>query len=80
MDSTVAEKIKILIVEYLGVDEDEVTANASFVDDFGVDSLDTIELTMAFEETFDIEIPDDDAETLHTVQDAINYVEKMITQ
>src|SRR4029434_7546130 len=70
------DKVKQIIVEQLGVDEGEVTPNASFVDDLGADSLDTVELVMAFEEAFDIEIPDEDAEKIRTVQDAIDYVGK----
>ncbi|HLV89237.1 MAG TPA: acyl carrier protein [Candidatus Sulfotelmatobacter sp.] len=72
----IAEKVKQIIVEQLGVDEAEVTASASFVDDLGADSLDTVELVMAFEEGFDIEIPDEDAEKIRTVQDAIDYIVK----
>ena len=72
----IAEKVKQIIVEQLGVDEGEVTPNASFVDDLGADSLDTVELVMAFEEGFDIEIPDEDAEKIRTVQDAIDYIIK----
>ena len=68
------DKVKQIIVEQLGVDEAEVTPKASFVDDLGADSLDTVELVMAFEEAFDIEIPDEDAEKIRTVQDAINYI------
>jgi acyl carrier protein len=74
--ASVEEKVKQIIVEQLGVDEGEVTANASFVDDLGADSLDTVELVMAFEEAFDIEIPDEDAEKIRTVQDAIDYIAK----
>jgi acyl carrier protein len=74
----VAEKIKQIVSEQLGVDEGEVTATASFVDDLGADSLDTVELVMAFEEAFEIEIPDEDAEKIRTVQDAITYVEKKV--
>ncbi len=70
----VEEKVKQIIVEQLGVDEAEVTSNASFVDDLGADSLDTVELVMAFEEAFDIEIPDEDAEKIRTVQDAVDYI------
>jgi acyl carrier protein len=70
------ERVKQIIVEQLGVDEGEVTPNASFVDDLGADSLDTVELVMAFEEAFDIEIPDEDAEKIRTVQDAISYIEQ----
>jgi acyl carrier protein len=68
------DKVKQIIVEQLGVDEAEVTPKASFVDDLGADSLDTVELVMAFEEAFDIEIPDEDAEKIRTVQDAVNYI------
>jgi len=68
------EKVKQIIVEQLGVDEGEVTASASFQDDLGADSLDIVELVMAFEEAFEIEIPDEDAEKIKTVKDAIDYV------
>jgi acyl carrier protein len=68
------EKVKQIIVEQLGVEESEVTANASFQDDLGADSLDIVELVMAFEEAFEIEIPDEDAEKIKTVKDAIDYV------
>ena len=74
--ASVEEKVKQIIVEQLGVDEGEVTPNASFVDDLGADSLDTVELVMAFEEAFEIEIPDEDAEKIKTVKDAIDYIEK----
>jgi acyl carrier protein len=74
--AAVDEKVKQIIVEQLGVDEGEVTQNASFVDDLGADSLDTVELVMAFEEAFEIEIPDEDAEKIRTVQDAIDYIGK----
>ena len=70
----VSDKVKSIIVEQLGVDEEEVTPDASFVDDLGADSLDTVELVMAFEEEFDIEIPDEDAEKLTTVGEAIAYL------
>ena len=70
------ERVKQIIVEQLGVDEAEVTPNASFVDDLGADSLDTVELVMAFEEAFEIEIPDEDAEKIRTVQDAVSYIEQ----
>ena len=73
--ASVEERVKQIIVEQLGVDEAEVTPQASFVDDLGADSLDTVELVMAFEEAFDVEIPDDDAEKIRTVQDAISYIE-----
>jgi len=69
------ERVKQIIVEQLGVDEAEVTPSASFVDDLGADSLDTVELVMAFEEAFEIEIPDEDAEKIRTVQDAVSYIE-----
>jgi acyl carrier protein len=74
--ASVEEKVKQIIVEQLGVDENEVTATASFVDDLGADSLDTVELVMAFEEAFDIEIPDENAEKIRTVQDAVDYIGK----
>jgi acyl carrier protein len=74
--ASVDEKVKQIIVEQLGVDEAEVTPNASFVDDLGADSLDTVELVMAFEEAFDIEIPDEDAEKIRTVKDAVDYISK----
>ncbi len=70
------EKVKQIIGEQLGVDESEVTPTASFVDDLGADSLDQVELVMALEEAFSVEIPDEDAEKIRTVQDAIDYVEK----
>ncbi len=74
--ASVQDRVKQIIVEQLGVDEAEVTPNASFVDDLGADSLDTVELVMAFEEAFDLEIPDEDAEKIRTVQDAVNYIEQ----
>jgi len=70
------EKVKQIISEQLGVDESEVTPSASFVDDLGADSLDQVELVMALEEAFDVEIPDEDAEKIRTVQDAIDYIGK----
>ena len=73
--AAVDEKVKQIIVEQLGVDEGEVTASASFVDDLGADSLDIVELVMAFEEAFELEIPDEDAEKITTVKDAIDYIE-----
>jgi len=73
--ASVEERVKQIIVEQLGVDEGEVTPTASFVDDLGADSLDTVELVMAFEESFSIEIPDEDAEKIATVKDAIDYIE-----
>ena len=73
---SVEEKVKSIIVEQLGVDANEVTPAASFVDDLGADSLDTVELVMAFEEAFNIEIPDEAAEKIQKVKDAIEYIEK----
>lgn len=69
-------RVKKIIVDQLGVSEDEVKAEASFVEDLGADSLDTVEMVMAFEEEFAIEIPDEDAEKIRTVQGAIDYIEK----
>ena len=69
------DKIKSIVVDQLGVDEGQVTEDASFVDDLGADSLDTVELIMAFEEEFDIEIPDEDAQKIKTVKDVIEYIE-----
>lgn len=72
---SVEQKVKQIIVEQLGVDEAQVDASASFVDDLGADSLDIVELVMAFEEAFDIDIPDEDAEKITTVKDAVSYIE-----
>jgi len=72
---SVEHRVKQIIVEQLGVDEGQVDNNASFVDDLGADSLDIVELVMAFEEAFDIDIPDEDAEKIATVKDAIDYIE-----
>jgi acyl carrier protein len=69
------EKVKEVIIEQLGVDEDQVTLEASFTEDLGADSLDTVELIMAFEEEFGIEIPDEEAEKIKTVKDVIDYIE-----
>ena len=74
--SNIAARVKSIIVDQLGVDAEEVTLEASFTDDLGADSLDIVEVVMAFEEEFDIEIPDEEAEKIKTVQDAINYIEK----
>ena len=74
--SDVAVRVKKIVVEHLGVDEDKVTENASFVDDLGADSLDTVELVMAFEEEFGCEIPDEAAEKILTVKNAIEYVQE----
>ena len=72
----VAEKVKKIIAEHLGIDDmDKITDDAKFIDDLGADSLDTVELVMAFEEAFDVEIPDDKAETILTVGDAISHLE-----
>jgi acyl carrier protein len=73
--SDVADRVKKIVVEHLGVDEAKVTENASFIDDLGADSLDTVELVMAFEEEFGCEIPDDAAEKIVTVKDAITFIE-----
>lgn len=75
----VEKKVKEIIVEQLGVDEAEVTMNASFVDDLQADSLDTVELVMNIEENFGIEIPDEDAEKIRTVKDAVEYVKSRIS-
>jgi len=72
----VEERVKSIIVEQLGVDADEVTAEASFVEDLGADSLDTVELIMAFEEEFGVEISDDEAEKIRKVKDAVEYIQK----
>ncbi len=71
---SVEEKVKEIIVDQLGVDENQVTTSASFIDDLGADSLDTVELVMALEEEFDVEISDEDAEKIAKVQDAIDYI------
>ena len=73
---SVAEKVKSIIVEQLGVEADEVTSEASFTEDLGADSLDIVELVMAFEEEFGIEIPDEDAEKITRVREATEYIEK----
>ena len=74
--SEIAEKVKNIVVEHLGVEKDKVTESSSFIDDLGADSLDTVELVLAFEEQFECEIPDDVAEKILTIQDAINYLEE----
>ena len=74
--SDVADRVKKIVVEHLGVEADKVIENANFIDDLGADSLDTVELVMAFEEEFNVEIPDDAAETIVTVGDAIRFLEK----
>ena len=73
--SSIEERVKKIIVEQLGVSDDQVTTDASFVDDLGADSLDTVELVMALEEEFDVEIPDDEAEKITTVKEAVGFVE-----
>ena len=74
-EKSIEEKVKEIIVEQLGVDESQVDPTASFVDDLGADSLDIVELVMAFEEAFDLDIPDEDAEKIQTVKNAIDYIE-----
>ena len=78
--STVAERVKKIVVEQLGVKEEEVTNEASFVDDLGADSLDTVELVMALEEEFECEIADEHAENIRTIQDAINYISTHLSE
>ncbi len=73
---SVADKVKSIIVDQLGVDAEEVTSEASFTDDLGADSLDIVELVMAFEEEFGIDIPDEDAEKIGRVKDAVSYIEQ----
>ena len=77
MSDDIPARVKKIVVEHLGVDEDKVTDGASFIDDLGADSLDTVELVMAFEEEFGCEIPDDAAEKIQTVKDAVNYIEQI---
>jgi len=72
------DRVKELVVEQLGVDAEEVTEEASFIDDLGADSLDIVELVMAFEEEFDLEIPDEDAEKIRTVGDAVEYIKSKL--
>ncbi|MBS69924.1 MAG: acyl carrier protein [Rhodobiaceae bacterium] len=74
--SDVADRVKKIVIEHLGVEADKVEEKASFIDDLGANSLDTVELVMAFEEEFNVEIPDDAAETIQTVGDAISFLEK----
>lgn len=74
--SDIADKVKKIVVEHLGVEEAKVVPNASFIDDLGADSLDTVELVMAFEEAFEVEIPEDAAEKIQTVGDAVKYIEE----
>ena len=75
--SDVADRVKKIVLEHLGVDADKVVESASFIDDLGADSLDTVELVMAFEEEFGCEIPDDAAEKIMTVQDAVTFIESV---
>jgi acyl carrier protein len=79
-DSDTSAKVKEIIVDQLGVNPDEVVESASFIDDLGADSLDTVELVMAFEEAFNAEIPDEDAEKLKTVGEAIQYIEQKLSK
>ena len=72
--SDTEEQVRKIVVDHLGIDESKVNGNSKFIDDLGADSLDTVELVMAFEEKFEIEIPDDAAETILTVNDAINFI------
>jgi acyl carrier protein len=76
--SDIAERVKKIVIEHLGVDADKVTEKASFIDDLGADSLDNVELVMAFEEEFDIEIPDDAAEHIQTVGDAVKFIDEKL--
>jgi acyl carrier protein len=73
--SDVADRVKKIVIEHLGVDEDKVVENANFIEDLGADSLDTVELVMAFEEEFGCEIPDDAAENISTIKNAIDFIE-----
>jgi len=73
--SDISERVIDIVIEHLGIEKDKITENSSFIDDLGADSLDTVELVMAFEEEFSIEIPDDAAETITTVKDAIGFIE-----
>lgn len=74
-EKSIADKVKDIIVEQLGVNPEQVTENASFIEDLGADSLDTVELVMAFEEEFGVEVPDEDAEKLQAVGDVVKYIE-----
>ena len=78
--SDIADRVKKIVIEHLGVDADKVTMEASFIDDLGADSLDTVELVMAFEEEFGIEIPDDAAEKILTVKDANDYIQTALAE
>jgi acyl carrier protein len=74
MSATIEQKVKNIIADQLGVGEDEIKATSSFIEDLGADSLDIVELVMAMEEEFEVEIPDEEAENIKTVQDAVNYI------
>ena len=76
-DNSIEEKVRSIIVDQLGVESDKVPADAKFIEDLGADSLDTVELVMAFEENFDIEVPDEEAEKLQSVADVVAYIEKV---
>ena len=76
-DNSIEEKVRSIIVDQLGVESDKVTADAKFIEDLGADSLDTVALVMAFEENFDIEVPDEEAEKLQSVADVVAYIEKV---
>ena len=76
MAESVFERVKKIIIDQLGVNEEQITLEASFVDDLGADSLDTVELVMSFEEEFGIEIPDEDAEKIRTIDNAVTYIEE----
>jgi acyl carrier protein len=78
MSNDIADRVKKIVVEHLGVDESKVTDGASFIDDLGADSLDTVELVMAFEEEFGCEIPDDVAEKIVTVKDAVEFIQQNV--
>jgi acyl carrier protein len=79
-EKSISEKVKDIIVEQLGVNPEQVTETASFIEDLGADSLDTVELVMAFEEEFGVEVPDEDAEKLLTVGDVVKYIEEKTTK
>ena len=76
-DNSIEENVRSIIVDQLGVESDKATADAKFIEDLGADSLDTVELVMAFEENFDIEVPDEEAEKLQSVADVVAYIEKV---
>ena len=76
-DNSIEEKVRSIIVDQLGVESDKVTADAKFIEDLGADSLDTVELVMAFEENFDIEVPDEEAQNLQSLADVVAYIEKV---